>query len=83
MVWFLPKTLMFYITEVCSGSLKGEEEDDEDGFDWQVEQQVDMETLKEQLNKLQKYGFGNQRSGVFTGLQVRSLACMNNVYVTK
>uniref|UniRef100_A0A4W5RFJ1 Uncharacterized protein n=1 Tax=Hucho hucho TaxID=62062 RepID=A0A4W5RFJ1_9TELE len=42
---------------------------DEDEFDWQVEQQVDMETSKEQLIELQKYGFGNKMSGVFTKLQ--------------
>ncbi|KAL0978649.1 hypothetical protein UPYG_G00173400 [Umbra pygmaea] len=54
--------------EACGGSVTGEDEDDED-FDWQVEQEVYMETSEEQLKELQKYGFGNQRSGVFTRLQ--------------
>lgn len=52
--------------------MDGEEEDDEEEFDWQVEQEVYVDTSEEQLNELQKYGFGSQRSGVFTRLQVRS-----------
>uniref|UniRef100_A0A674C849 Protein SHQ1 homolog n=1 Tax=Salmo trutta TaxID=8032 RepID=A0A674C849_SALTR len=55
--------------EACSGIMDGEEEDDEDEFDWQVEQEVYMDTSEEQLKELQKYGFGSQRSGVFTRLQ--------------
>ncbi|KAJ7998581.1 hypothetical protein DPEC_G00206390 [Dallia pectoralis] len=54
--------------EACGGTVEGEEEEDED-FDWQVEQEVYTETSEEQLKELQKYGFGNQRSGVFTRLQ--------------
>uniref|UniRef100_A0A6Q2X522 Protein SHQ1 homolog n=1 Tax=Esox lucius TaxID=8010 RepID=A0A6Q2X522_ESOLU len=54
--------------EACVGSVDGEEEEDEDE-DWQVEQEVYTETSEEQLKELQKYGFGNQRSGVFTRLQ--------------
>uniref|UniRef100_A0A8C7QLP5 Protein SHQ1 homolog n=1 Tax=Oncorhynchus mykiss TaxID=8022 RepID=A0A8C7QLP5_ONCMY len=53
----------------CSGILDGEEEDDEEEFDWQVEQEVYMDSSEEQLKELQKYGFGSQRSGVFTRLQ--------------
>ncbi|XP_064824962.1 protein SHQ1 homolog [Oncorhynchus masou masou] len=53
----------------CSGIMDGEEEDDEEEFDWQVEQEVYMDTSEEQLKELQKYGFGSQRSGVFTRLQ--------------
>ncbi|XP_053172198.1 protein SHQ1 homolog isoform X2 [Scomber japonicus] len=45
-----------------------EEEDDEE-FDWQVEQEVYTESSEEELRALQKYGFGNQRSGVFARLQ--------------
>lgn len=52
--------------------MDGEEEDDEEEFDWQVEQEVYMDSSEEQLKELQKYGFGSQRSGVFTRLQVRS-----------
>uniref|UniRef100_A0A8C7LMW5 Protein SHQ1 homolog n=1 Tax=Oncorhynchus kisutch TaxID=8019 RepID=A0A8C7LMW5_ONCKI len=55
--------------EACSGIVDGEEEDDEEEFDWQVEQEVYMDTSEEQLKELQKYGFGSQRSGVFTRLQ--------------
>lgn len=32
-----------------------------------------MESSEEELRSLQKYGFGNQRSGVFARLQVRSM----------
>ncbi|XP_071191182.1 protein SHQ1 homolog [Salvelinus alpinus] len=55
--------------EACSGIMDGEEEDDEEEFDWQVEQEVYMDASEEQLKELQKYGFGSQRSGVFTRLQ--------------
>lgn len=50
----------------------GEDEDeDEEEFDWQVEQEVFKESTEEELRAQQKYGFGNQRSGVFARLQVR------------
>ncbi|XP_036387654.1 protein SHQ1 homolog [Megalops cyprinoides] len=58
--------------EACSGSMEREEEEDEDedeNFDWQVDQQVYTEISEEELGGLQKYGFGNLRSGVFTRLQ--------------
>lgn len=47
------------------------EEDDEEEFDWQVEQEVYQETPEEELGAMQMYGFGNKRSGVFARLQVR------------
>lgn len=50
-----------------------EEEDDEE-FDWQVEQEVYTESSEEELRALQKYGFGNQRSGVFARLQVKIMS---------
>lgn len=50
-----------------------EEDDDEEGFDWQVEQVVYQESSEEELNAMQMYGFGNKRSGVFARLQVRPL----------
>ncbi|KAJ8409240.1 hypothetical protein AAFF_G00234380 [Aldrovandia affinis] len=54
----------------CSGSEVAEEEDEEeDDFDWQVDQQVYTENTEEEMNTLQKYGFGNLRAGVFTRLQ--------------
>lgn len=46
-----------------------EEEEDEEEFDWQVEQTVYTESSAEELRQLQKYGFGNLRSGVFSRLQ--------------
>ncbi|XP_071349880.1 protein SHQ1 homolog isoform X2 [Trachinotus anak] len=52
-----------------SESVGDEEEDDDEEFDWQVEQEVYMESSEEELRALQKYGFGNQRSGVFARLQ--------------
>lgn len=48
-----------------------DEEEDEEEFDWQVEQEVYKECSEEELRALQTYGFGNQRSGVFARLQVR------------
>ncbi|KAM6927889.1 protein SHQ1 homolog [Xenentodon cancila] len=61
------KPLVQDVSGECSGGDK-EEEDDED-FDWQVEQEVYTERSEEELRGLQKYGFGNQRSGVFARLQ--------------
>uniref|UniRef100_A0A7N8Y4X8 Protein SHQ1 homolog n=1 Tax=Mastacembelus armatus TaxID=205130 RepID=A0A7N8Y4X8_9TELE len=46
-----------------------DEEEDEEEFDWQIEQEVYKETSEEELRALQKYGFGNQRCGVFARLQ--------------
>ncbi|KAK7916359.1 hypothetical protein WMY93_012120 [Mugilogobius chulae] len=51
-----------------SAGAEGEEEEDEE-FDWQIEQQVYQETPEEQLRQMHKYGFGNQRTGVFHKLQ--------------
>ena len=48
-----------------------EEDEDEEEFDWHVEQEVYKESSEEELRAQQKYGFGNQRSGVFARLQVR------------
>ncbi|KAI5108988.1 protein SHQ1-like, partial [Silurus meridionalis] len=45
------------------------QEDDEEDFDWQVEQQPYVESSEEDLRTLQKYGFGNLRTGVFSRLQ--------------
>ncbi|KAI3370448.1 hypothetical protein L3Q82_025211 [Scortum barcoo] len=47
----------------------GEDEEEEEEFDWQVEQEVYKESSEEELRALQKYGFGSQRSGVFARLQ--------------
>ncbi|KAF7711405.1 protein SHQ1 homolog [Silurus meridionalis] len=52
----------------CSTSEACQEDDDED-FDWQVEQQPYVESSEEDLRTLQKYGFGNLRTGVFSRLQ--------------
>ncbi|XP_034389481.1 protein SHQ1 homolog isoform X2 [Cyclopterus lumpus] len=63
------------IEDLSTGSGEGamggddEEEDDEEDFDWQVEQEVYKESSEEELGALQKYGFGNQRCGVFARLQ--------------
>lgn len=46
-------------------------DDDEEEFDWQVEQEVYKEVSEEELRAMQMYGFGNKRSGVFARLQVR------------
>lgn len=46
-----------------------EDEDEEEDFDWQVEQELYVESSEDDLKKLQKYGFGNLRTGVFSRLQ--------------
>ncbi|KAF6732315.1 SHQ1-like protein [Oryzias melastigma] len=51
-----------------SGNAGGQEEDEEE-FDWQIEQEVYKEKSEEELGLLQKYGFANQRCGVFHRLQ--------------
>ena len=48
----------------------GDDEDEEE-FDWQVEQEVYKESSEEELKAMQTYGFGNLRSNVFARLQVR------------
>ncbi|XP_046881166.1 protein SHQ1 homolog isoform X2 [Hypomesus transpacificus] len=63
------KPLVEDMTMACSASMERKEEEDEDDWDWQVEQEVFMECSEEQLRCLQRYGFGNQRSGVFTRLE--------------
>lgn len=57
----------------CSGGAEDKEDEDDEEFSWQVEQEVYVETSEEELRGLQKYGFGNQRSGVFARLQVGSV----------
>ncbi|XP_058258724.1 protein SHQ1 homolog isoform X1 [Hemibagrus wyckioides] len=52
------------MSEACQ-----EDKDEEDDFDWQLEQQPYIESSEEDLKKLQKYGFGNLRTGVFSRLQ--------------
>ncbi|XP_028855411.1 protein SHQ1 homolog [Denticeps clupeoides] len=52
----------------ASGQTAGDEVEDEE-FDWQLEQHVYVESSEEELKGLQKYGFGNARSGVFCRLQ--------------
>ncbi|XP_051270091.1 protein SHQ1 homolog isoform X2 [Dicentrarchus labrax] len=56
-------------TEGCGESAGDDEDEDEEEYDWQVEQEVYKESSEEELKALQKYGFGNQRSGVFVRLQ--------------
>ncbi|KAM7402594.1 hypothetical protein PAMP_017818 [Pampus punctatissimus] len=63
------KPLVEDISTDCSEGVGDEEEEDEEEFDWQVEQEVYMESSEEEMRALQKYGFGNQRSGVFARLQ--------------
>ncbi|XP_053353781.1 protein SHQ1 homolog [Clarias gariepinus] len=55
-------------TGACSMS-EACQEDEEEDFDWQVEQQPYIESSEDDLKKLQKYGFGNLRTGVFSRLQ--------------
>ncbi|CAL9704431.1 unnamed protein product [Knipowitschia caucasica] len=55
--------------DVSSSVGEDEEEEEEEEFDWQIEQQVYQETPVEQLARMHRYGFGNQRTGVFSRLQ--------------
>lgn len=45
-------------------------EDDDDEFDWEIEQSPYEEVPESALNPNCRYGFGNLRSGVFQRLQV-------------
>lgn len=72
MVLYLSTVTNFFTSpKGCSESTGDDEDEDEEEFDWQVEQEVYKETSEEELRAMQTYGFGNQRSGVFTRLQVR------------
>uniref|UniRef100_A0A7N6BVG6 Protein SHQ1 homolog n=1 Tax=Anabas testudineus TaxID=64144 RepID=A0A7N6BVG6_ANATE len=62
------KPLVEDLTAGCSQGVGDDEEEDEE-FDWHVEQEVYKENSEEELRTLHKYGFGNQRSGVFARLQ--------------
>uniref|UniRef100_A0A3Q2XUJ3 Protein SHQ1 homolog n=1 Tax=Hippocampus comes TaxID=109280 RepID=A0A3Q2XUJ3_HIPCM len=53
----------------CHESGANDDAEDEEESDWQVEQEVYVERSEEELSALQKYGFGNKRSGVFGRLQ--------------
>lgn len=65
----LPSVFGFW--KDCRESGANDDAEDEEEFDWQVEQEVYVERSEEELSGLQKYGFGNKRSGVFGRLQVR------------
>lgn len=64
------KVVVFLTPGACSEGAGNAEEEDEEEFDWQVEQEVYTERSEEELSVLHKYGFGNRRSGVFARLQV-------------
>uniref|UniRef100_W5MUY5 Protein SHQ1 homolog n=1 Tax=Lepisosteus oculatus TaxID=7918 RepID=W5MUY5_LEPOC len=59
------------VEETVFSELSGEcvAESDEEDFDWEVDQEVQVEITEEELGRLYKYGFGNQRAGIFTRLQ--------------
>ncbi|XP_030584436.1 protein SHQ1 homolog isoform X2 [Archocentrus centrarchus] len=63
------KPLVEDVSPECSQRAGDNEDEDEEDFDWQVEQEIFTEKSEEELRALQKYGFGNQRSGVFARLQ--------------
>uniref|UniRef100_UPI0037E7DF37 protein SHQ1 homolog isoform X2 n=1 Tax=Semicossyphus pulcher TaxID=241346 RepID=UPI0037E7DF37 len=53
------------VEDLSTGCSESAEDEDEEEFDWHFEQEV----FKESSEEKQKYGFGNQRSGVFARLQ--------------
>uniref|UniRef100_A0A667XT66 Protein SHQ1 homolog n=1 Tax=Myripristis murdjan TaxID=586833 RepID=A0A667XT66_9TELE len=57
------------LVEDMGKSVLDDEEEDEEEFDWEIEQEVYKESSEVELQTQQKYGFGNQRSGVFARLQ--------------
>ncbi|XP_056607399.1 protein SHQ1 homolog isoform X2 [Triplophysa dalaica] len=63
------KPLVEDTDEGACGGETCEEEDEEEEFDWQIEQEVYAEPPAETLKGYHKYGFGNLRSGVFCRLQ--------------
>ncbi|XP_068110092.1 protein SHQ1 homolog isoform X2 [Hyperolius riggenbachi] len=56
------------VEEIGASSEVPEEEEEED-FDWQIEQTLYEEPAADDLNSQCSYGFGNLRVGVFTRLQ--------------
>lgn len=56
--------------ETGSETTGDDEEEDKEEFDWQLEQELYTDRSEEELGAMQKYGFANQRSGVFARLQV-------------
>ncbi|XP_041650908.1 protein SHQ1 homolog isoform X2 [Cheilinus undulatus] len=59
------KPLVEVLNTDCLESEGKDEDEDEEEFDWHVEQEI----FKESSEEKQKYGFGNQRYGVFARLQ--------------
>ncbi|EPY88142.1 protein SHQ1-like protein [Camelus ferus] len=63
------RLLTSYLTGASEVSEEGVEDDDDEEFDWEVEQSPYEEVPESALNPECRYGFGNLRSGVFQRLQ--------------
>lgn len=64
--------MIFADTQISdAGNAEGEQEEDEE-FDWEIEQTLYEESREDHLCSSCGYGFGNQKSGVFRRLQVRA-----------
>ncbi|XP_034551773.1 protein SHQ1 homolog [Notolabrus celidotus] len=59
------KPFVEVLSSECSESAEKDDEDEEEEMNWHFEQEV----YKESSEEKQKYGFGNQRTGVFARLQ--------------
>lgn len=65
--WIILTRMSYSLKEYCESAEQDEDEEEDEDFDWHYEQEIYRESPGEE----QKYGFGNQRSGVFARLQVR------------
>ncbi|CAI9554635.1 unnamed protein product [Staurois parvus] len=63
------RTAKRLVEEIGASSEIPEDEDDDEDFDWQIEQTPYEESPSDQLNPQCSYGFGNLRVGVFRRLQ--------------
>lgn len=54
----------------CSGAPDEENMEEEEEFDWEIEQTLQKDNTEDSLCPSNTYGFGSQKSGVFRRLQV-------------
>lgn len=62
--------IVAFYGNVCSGAPDEENMEEEEEFDWEIEQTLQKENVEDSLCPSGSYGFGSQKSGVFKRLQV-------------
>ncbi|XP_025053771.1 protein SHQ1 homolog isoform X2 [Alligator sinensis] len=73
------------VEEIGNSAELADEEEEEEEFDWEIEQTPYQETVESTLHLQCSYGFGNLKSGVFQRLQVSdfSLKGLDDYEVSK